>query len=388
MERFRFWIFLGLGVAAALSLKYWGTSETDLDRWHSLHSKTGFATDDDNENRRALHVRHAGSPFTKVAALEPRTPKALPKAAPAPTPAPAAKPVDPKKDTKKDDKKKKDEKKKAAADKKAKEGSPFAAPAAEANSANDSTSPFAAGDKDFSSGPEDGNLEAARQTATFAAASTQSSSTKWTLAEWEADLLKEPQTTETQRFISLYKSGAVSSTIFYDIVNMMLEDSRQAMRALGVTCLSSTPSVASLTLLEPLQTNSTSAIQSQAQQALAAYTTVQNLPILYSILKSDSSLTTEALSLLTTSAQNNLGTTTTSTTAGGSTTGASTLSYQSSVQQSYSAFLTVLQNLSTQGNSQVQTAASQALSTLEGLLNNSSAAAKAFYSRHRSDWSS
>jgi hypothetical protein len=111
-----------------------------------------------------------------------------------------------------------------------------------------------------------------------------------TLEEWVAKLLGHPDLNETKKFIEAYRTSLVSADIFYKIVNMMIEDSRQQMKELGVMAAGLTPSVMSFQILaEVSRTTPTSdSLRQAADGFIANYSDLGNLYILERILRAPS----------------------------------------------------------------------------------------------------
>lgn len=108
-----------------------------------------------------------------------------------------------------------------------------------------------------------------------------------TLADWERRLLNSPDAAETKRFIDKYKQNLVTADVFYRITQMMLEDSREDMKRLGVMCAGQTPSTTSFDLLASLikKESSGSAPRKEAEDYVTRYADLSNVRILEALLR-------------------------------------------------------------------------------------------------------
>jgi hypothetical protein len=279
MENSRFWLFLGLGVTAMLSLKYIAASYTDMSRWTTSGHHSAFNEDDGNIDARRLHAHKVGQASNlhpSLAGLESSMRKTqsaglVPAAA-------AATPV-PKVEAKKVDKKK------AAAKKKKKKtdlnGGQITAP-----------------QEQTTASPSSSNAQPSPSTSTGSTTRTQTISyasaapalnpddaKNKSLRDWENLLIASPSYAETVKFIKAYQSKSVTASIYYAIVKEMLADKRQVLNQYGVLALQMTPSVPSLGLLVNEQSTDAT-ITAQVTSALSAYTTLSYLTVLKSTLPS------------------------------------------------------------------------------------------------------
>lgn len=107
------------------------------------------------------------------------------------------------------------------------------------------------------------------------------------LEEWIRILLNTPDLDETKRFIDAYQRNLVTADIFYRVTEMMIEDSREDMRKLGVLCAglggTSVQSFALLAQLVNAERSGSSARQS-AEAYLARYGDINNLTILRRVM--------------------------------------------------------------------------------------------------------
>lgn len=201
-----------------------------------------------------------------------------------------------------------------------------------------------------------------------------------TAVEWEAYLLKDVDYQKMSLFVRLYQTGQVSATVYYTVINVMLEDSRPLMRDLAVSGLSSTPSPTSFTTLMAARNDSDPTVRKNVSVAIQQYSQIENLRFLTSILvnQGDSTTVLEAIQLIKASADSNLhafsSPTTTTTSTGNTSTGtANTLSTNSpqaaTISRYYSPFVVTLQSVATQSrDNNVRAAAAQAKTDLQTLL--------------------
>jgi hypothetical protein len=192
---------------------------------------------------------------------------------------------------------------------------------------------------------------------TSGGSSLHASQSHLSLQQWEALLLNQPNASETQEFIALFKANKVSSTIFYTIVQKMIQDSREPMELLGVTAAAAVQSYQSFDLLVSAESSSNSSSQAQvtqaAQTALQKYASVNQLGILETVLRTTSTPNAdiEAANLLTSLA-----------TTLAASKGSSTTSYASQFQP----FVTLLQNLTSTPS--LASSAQAALNAIQPLL--------------------
>lgn len=107
------------------------------------------------------------------------------------------------------------------------------------------------------------------------------------LEEWKARLLNQPNFKETVRLIEAAQSGQISSELFYTLVRLMLNDSRQEIRELGVLAAGRTPSYESYHLLISVVKKETfgSRIRVKAESELSYYQQISQLTIMERVLK-------------------------------------------------------------------------------------------------------
>jgi hypothetical protein len=166
-----------------------------------------------------------------------------------------------------------------------------------------------------------------------------------TLAEWEALLLGTPSTSETTTFVNDYKQHLVTSTVFYQIIGMMLKDSRTTMQAQGILAAGLTPSVQSFEVLAGEQTTlqTSSTLLTSVNGYLAVYGQTSNLSTLQSVMSS--STTASVLQVAEQTLQTSMSTNSTNLAA-------------------YSGFSAVLTTLASNSNSSVSSLANSLLSSL------------------------
>jgi hypothetical protein len=190
-----------------------------------------------------------------------------------------------------------------------------------------------------------------------AASRTATPHTFLTLDQWKKRLLTTPDTAETKIFIQQYKQHLVTEEVFYEIVALMLKDSRTTMQTEGMLALSSTPSVKSFEQIVAKQsTEQTSSPLYQTEtQALATYSQLTNLDVLKEVLAAgpSSAVLSAALTQLNTAITANL----TSSTSDPSAQGAKNISY-------FSGFSALLAKLSTNSDQSISNQAQTAESAL------------------------
>lgn len=131
------------------------------------------------------------------------------------------------------------------------------------------------------------------------------------LAEWKNRLLTKPDSAATAEFVRQYKQHLVTETVFYQVVDAMLKDSRPDMQAQGVSALGQTPSAHSFielaTLSSTLQTSSP--LYATVTADLNKYAELNNVDDLQQVMSTQqtASVLTLAEQQLMTSIQNNLG---------------------------------------------------------------------------------
>lgn len=279
MENNKFWIYLGLGVVAALSLKWFSSPESTVasKRW----SIQANMSDEISYKRSAkANERVAGLSGARRSTLVLTEVKS---GATTAAPAVAAKKQDVKAKNiakKKDDKKKKKKKKKSKV---------IGVPETDSLSDDNSESEVAA--VPVSSG--------ASAPLAFAGAGQAGASPVTDLTDWEKLLLVTPNHRETTRFINLYQTKQVTAEVFYGIVGQMLNDGRTQMRSLGVMALGATPSVQSYELLVMTSDNETGPVKTQAATYLErTYNRPHAINVLYGVLvKADASAPTQLQAL-------------------------------------------------------------------------------------------
>ena len=266
MENNKFWIYLGLGVVAALSLKWFGSPESTAvsKRW-SIQATMG----EEIQYKRSAKTQDR---ITGLSNERRSTPLVQIKSgATTAAPAVAAKKEDVKAKNiakKKDDKKKKKKKKKPRV---------LGVPETETDSDSDS-------DSDVASVPT--SAGAAAPLAFAGAGQAGAPPTTAQLTDWENLLLVTPNHRETTRFINLFQTKQVSAEVFYGIVGQMLNDGRTQMRSLGVMALGATPSVTSYEMLVTTVETESGTVKSQASTYLErTYNRTQAVNILYGVLK-------------------------------------------------------------------------------------------------------
>lgn len=172
-------------------------------------------------------------------------------------------------------------------------------------------------------------------------------------AEWEALLLKTPNSTQTKYFAQQYKNHMVTESVFYAIVAEMLKSSNVDMQQQGVLALSLTPSAESFVKLASISTQTTS-LQQSVTTALNAYSTTSNLDELRTVLQQNAANTTVVTAALT-----QLQTAISNSTKGGTTNPGSQGGTNTSLFQSFVTVLTTLASTNANVASQAQNILSQ-----------------------------
>lgn len=110
------------------------------------------------------------------------------------------------------------------------------------------------------------------------------------LSEFIKDFLDQPTEQSTLMLVGRFQAGEITSPQFYQIVQEMLQDSRNEVKRLGLFALGSTPSTESfLRLVSIGQEQGVSAdLSAQAQTYLGQYAALDYLPALEPILASNS----------------------------------------------------------------------------------------------------
>lgn len=110
------------------------------------------------------------------------------------------------------------------------------------------------------------------------------------LEEWKARLLNQPNFKETVRLIEAAQSGQISSVLFHQLVDLMLNDPRDAIRELGVLAAGRTPSYESFHQLVKVLKRETfgSRLRARAETELNSYERPTFLPILDQVLRQSS----------------------------------------------------------------------------------------------------
>ncbi len=263
MENNKFWVYLGLGVVAALSLKWFISPEstTVSNRW-SIQANMGDEIEykrSTKSNDRVAGLSGARRSTPVLNQIKSGATTAAPKA--------AAKKEDVKAKNvakKKDDKKKKRKKKLKLL------------PVPESDVTSDDS------DENIAQVPTSSGAVAPNA---FAAGQAGPLPTEAELTNWEKLLLVTPNHRETTRFISLFQSKQVTAEVFYGIIGQMLNDGRTQMRSLGVMALGATPSVRSYEMLIATSEVESGPVKTQANSYLGrTYNRPQAVNILYGAL--------------------------------------------------------------------------------------------------------
>ncbi|MCB0369655.1 MAG: hypothetical protein KDD45_09475 [Bdellovibrionales bacterium] len=121
---------------------------------------------------------------------------------------------------------------------------------------------------------------------------TEKQSVNELITKWSDDLLKTPDYKLLNEFISLKQTGQIPNEVFYPVVQMLIDDSRESMRLMGVFALSSTPSQESFEMLISLEQTSPfgSSVSQNISQAKQSYTSINQLKVLQNVLYSSENM--------------------------------------------------------------------------------------------------
>lgn len=107
------------------------------------------------------------------------------------------------------------------------------------------------------------------------------------LEEWIAILLPTPSLKATLQFIQDFQTGRVPASIFYEIATLMVEDSRNEMKNLGVRLYGQVATIEGFIGLAEISTGSfDSVVQQEAEKYLSRYREPKNLGILRRVITS------------------------------------------------------------------------------------------------------
>lgn len=122
------------------------------------------------------------------------------------------------------------------------------------------------------------------------------------LEKWSELLLPYPHFENTSKFIEAHRSRKVSDEVFYTLVNLMLQDTRDEMRVLGIRAADSELNLSSFNALVSVLGDGQSGtkVQEGARRGLRKYQDLSQLHIISNILKNstDSVALVTAASLL------------------------------------------------------------------------------------------
>lgn len=104
--------------------------------------------------------------------------------------------------------------------------------------------------------------------------------------EWASILLQHPNRTEMQKFVEAFRSQKVTTDIYFQIMNAMMNDPRIEMQELGIDLASYNPSANSFKALAYfLKDQSFNGAANAAQKRLDQYASIQHLSLLEKIMK-------------------------------------------------------------------------------------------------------
>ena len=295
MERNHFWLFLMFAVIFGLAVEF--SKHVSL-----LPSRSALLIDKlnveapmyaDGHEHIKLRTGYDGTQsfpggVPHVAGLGP---------APTPTvdPKPAAKPAA--KDDKKKAAKKKDDKKKKKKDQL--QPQPTILPVPGADTQKDKTTPVDGGAGAIGGGAAD-----------LGGANGANNNLPITLQDWEQYILTNPDARRTNFMIQMYKNHALAADIYFTVTNLMVTDSREPMKELGVQALGAAPSARSFTMLVDIgiQPGVNARLVQLVQAGLQQYAQLANIRLLAPVLAGDSDplATRRALVILNSSTQSAL----------------------------------------------------------------------------------
>lgn len=114
-----------------------------------------------------------------------------------------------------------------------------------------------------------------------------------TAEEWKKILLNQVDAVQTTKFIQEHQSSLVTDGVYFEIAQLMLEDSRQPMREQGLIVLGSFPSLQSFLMLADLMSSEPigSDLRKKSESYLNTYTQLRHVHILGSVLATSTSFT-------------------------------------------------------------------------------------------------
>lgn len=112
------------------------------------------------------------------------------------------------------------------------------------------------------------------------------------LAEWADELLKFPDYKLMNDFISRKQAGQITNEVFYPIISMMLEDSREPMKVMGAYGLGATPSAKSFEMLVAIKATAPfgSRLSTEVSKHVQNYANIQYISSLKEVLYSSEDL--------------------------------------------------------------------------------------------------
>lgn len=112
------------------------------------------------------------------------------------------------------------------------------------------------------------------------------------IEQWASDLLKSPDYRLLNEFIALKQTGAIPDEVFYTVVQMMLDDSREDIQAMGVEALGSTPSQSSFEKLVEVRQKTIfgSRVAQNVSQHINSYANLNQLSALRNVFYSSDNL--------------------------------------------------------------------------------------------------
>ena len=284
MERNQFWLFFGFALLLGLAAAAYQHAQGLAINAPYLHSRL----EDEGPMYSGNDHMHLGlgydgnSSFARVAGFISHLPIHLDNGEKIEKPVvKAAVKIDPKK--KKDDKKKKTAQAKIAPGLKGLPGS---------NPNGDQIQALTGNDGSGAAAPSAGGTQAA-------GAGGADNGLPKTLAEWQKYILTTPNTQHTQFMIQMYQSSLLTADIYFQILGMMIADTRDQMRTLGVLVAGSAPSSNSFNTLlnEATSIKEVSNVRAQAQSYLRTYAQLVNIKYLLSVFSQNASSSSVSVAL-------------------------------------------------------------------------------------------
>ena len=132
-----------------------------------------------------------------------------------------------------------------------------------------------------------GDVSIPRQLGPIVGATNQFVNNPQTFEEWRDFILNDPTLDKMRKMIDAYASHKISAEIFYGVLEVLIEDSRDSVRDLAVVGYGTTPSAESFDGLARARDHESGKVQEHIDQYLETYTSLTHLSILSQALNSD-----------------------------------------------------------------------------------------------------